>query len=117
MINDNVPLIELSKKFFNQKFDYREPESVVKGRSGHKWKFDGVIDYKDQKFGIIVRDWNRSIGVNQVRQLEKACRDTNCDGGILVGSIFSANAEMFADNLGIQLLDRVKLMKKLRNSY
>ena len=113
MQNDKS-LVELSRQFFTRKFEFKEPESTIRGRSGHKWKFDGIIKYDQKKFGIFVREWNRSIGVNQVRQLQKACRDTDCAGGILVGSMFSPNAEMFANNLGIQLLDKISLVKKLR---
>jgi hypothetical protein len=113
-MNDEKTLSELSKEFFLNRFDEFEPESIIRGRSGHKWKFDGIIKFNESKYGVFIREWNRSIGVNQVRQLQKACRDTDCVGGILVGSMFSPNAEMFAENLGIQLLDRIGLINKLK---
>ena len=113
-MNNDRTLLELSKEFFSNKFEYEEPDTYIRGKSGHKWNFDLLIKYNEQQFGIFVREWNRSIGVNQVRQLQKACRDTNCAGGILVGSFFSPNAEMFASNLGIQLLDKMSIIRKLR---
>jgi hypothetical protein len=115
-MDENITLRELTRKFFSSRYEYTEPEPI-RGRSGHKWKFDAIIKYKDQNYGLFVREWNRSIGVNQIRQLEKACRDTKCAGGIIVGDTFSSNAFIFGENLGIQIVDRATLMKKVFNHY
>ncbi|UYP48680.1 hypothetical protein NEF87_004965 [Candidatus Lokiarchaeum ossiferum] len=118
---DNIiSLNELTRTFFSRKYEYIVPEEPIRGRSGHKWSFDGMINYKGSgdeslKIGVFVREWNRSVGVNQVRQLEKACRDTKCDGGIIVADIFSSNAEIFAENLGITTVDRAKIMSKMQS--
>ena len=107
-------LHQLAQAYFSRKYQYNIPETPVKGRSGQKWNFDGLITFNDQKFGVFVREWDRSIGVNQIRQLEKACRDTKCAGGIIVGEVFSSNAEVFGENLGIQVVDRGTLLSKLQ---
>ncbi len=112
-MTEKLTLKELSRAFFGKKFAYQEPDTPIKGRSGHKWKFDAIVTYNEQKYGLFVREWNRSIGVNQIRQLEKACRDTKCAGGIIVGDMFSSNAEIFGENLGIQIVDRATLQQKL----
>ena len=118
---DNIiSLNELTRTFFSRKYEYIVPKEPIRGRSGHKWSFDGMINYKGSgdeslKIGVFVREWNRSVGVNQVRQLEKACRDTKCDGGIIVADIFSSNAEIFAENLGITTVDRAKIMSKMQS--
>jgi hypothetical protein len=109
-------LRDLCRQYFARKYEYNEPETPIRGKSGQKWKFDAVISFNDQKFGVFIRDWNRSIGVNQIRQLEKACRDTKCAGGIIVGENFSAHAENFGENLGIQVIDRCTLMNKMRGT-
>lgn len=116
-MTNEVSLRELTRKFFGKRYKYEEPEQKIRGRSGHKWKFDAIITYNDQRYGLFVREWNRSIGVNQIRQLEKACRDTKCAGGIIVGDMFSSNAEIFGENLGIQIVDRATLLNKLNYQY
>lgn len=116
MNNYDESLHDLTKTFFSRKFGYSEPEAPIKGRSGQKWKFDAIINYQDQEFGVFIREWNRSIGVNQIRQLEKACRDTKLVGGVIVGDIFSSNAEIFGENLGIQVIDRAKLIQKMKGN-
>ncbi|MHA1584984.1 MAG: restriction endonuclease [Promethearchaeota archaeon] len=113
---EETPLQDLARQFFSNKFAYEEPDGMIRGESGQKWKFDAIIKYNEQKFGIFVRQWNRAIGVNQVRQLEKAVRDTDCSGGLMVGSYFSSNALKFGKNTGIQLLDRLELIAKLRGN-
>jgi len=119
-VNQNIPLNKLAKDFFSRKYEYYVPENPIRGKSGHKWTFDGMFKYmspenEDLKIGIFIREWNRSVGVNQVRQLQKACRDTKCDGGIIVAEIFSPNAEIYAENLGITTVDRAKIMSKMNS--
>ena len=107
-------LTDLTYKFFSRKYECIIPEAAIRGRT-QKWKFDLLIKLNDQTYGIFVRSWNRSIGVNQIRQLEKACRDTKFAGGLIVGNQFSSNAEIYGENLGIQIVDRATLMNKLRS--
>lgn len=109
-------LRDLCRQYFGRKYEYSEPDAPIRGKSGQKWKFDAVISYNEQKYGVFIRDWNRSIGVNQIRQLEKACRDTKCAGGIIIGENFSAHAENFGENLGIQVIDRLSLQNKMRGT-
>jgi hypothetical protein len=111
-MSQQIALRELVRQYFSRKYDYSEPSVPIRGKSGQKWKFDAIITYNDQKYGVFIRDWDRSIGVNQIRQLEKACRDTKCDGGIIVGRLFSAHAENFGENLGIQVIDQCTLANK-----
>ena len=115
-MNENImTLQELSRTFFSRKFEYTVPTEKIRGRSGQKWTFDAFINYNGDRYGVFIREWNRSIGVNQIRQLEKACRDTKCAGGVIVGDIFSSQAEIFGETLGIQVVSRNTLESKLRN--
>lgn len=114
-INYSLPLKDLAQQFFSRKYEYSIPDAPIRGRSGHKWKFDAMIKYQEQTYGVFIREWNRSIGVNQIRQLEKACRDTKCAGGVIIGDIFSSSAEIFGETLGVQVVDRGKLISKLRS--
>ena len=116
MMDTELSLTELTKKFFSRKYEYIIPDAPIRGRSGQKWKFNAFVVYENQKYGVFIREWNRSIGVNQIRQLEKACRDTKCAGGIIVGDTFSCNAEIFGENLGIQVVERSTLVQKMQNA-
>ncbi|MHA1728308.1 MAG: hypothetical protein ACTSWY_06210, partial [Promethearchaeota archaeon] len=92
----------LVKNYFSRKYLYKEMVQGQKltGRSGKKWNFDGLIkvgrgktgkeDGKEEifdTFGVFIKDWNRSIGVNQIRQIEKGCMDMSFAGGIIIGNM------------------------------
>ena len=113
-MNEQTPLnlTQLTHQFFSRKYECIIPETPIRGRSGQKWSFDLIIKLNNQNYGIFIRSWNRSIGVNQIRQLEKACRDTKFAGGLIVGNQFSSNAEIYGENLGIQIVDRATLINK-----
>ncbi len=111
-----ISLRDLVKEYFEKKYPVTSnPEGGVAlcGESGQKWTFDLVINADDGKFGIFVRDWGRSIGVNQLRRLEKACRDTAMAGGIIFGNIFSPHAKKFGKGYGIQVVTRGELAQKM----
>ena len=106
----------IAKEYFCRKYKYSEMDQPLRGKSGQKWKFDGLIEYNGKKFGVFIREWDRSIGINQIRQLEKACRDTQCHGivgGVIIGNQFSGMAENFGETLGVQVVDRSTLINKM----
>lgn len=113
--NDEVPLKILAKNYFKERYLYKELEAneKIRGKSGQKWKFDGVIETDKYKFGVFIKDWKRSIGVNQVRLLEKACYDTGFDGGLLVGKDFSSHAIVYGENKGIQIVKSSDLTSRI----
>jgi hypothetical protein len=117
-MNEDKTLRDLTREYFSRKYQYSELQQTIRGKSGAKWKFDAMIDYNGKKFCVFIRDWDRSIGVNQIRQLEKACRDTQSQGivgGVIVGNQFSGMAENFSENLGVQVVDRSTLISKLNS--
>ncbi len=119
-ISSERSLHDIAKEYFSRKSTYSELDQPLRGKSGQKWKFDSVIDYNGKKFGVFIREWDRSIGINQIRQLEKACRDTQCHGivgGVIIGNSFSGMAENFGETLGVQVVDRGTLESKLRNGF
>jgi len=108
-------LRDLVRVYFEKKYPVTSnPEGIALcGESGQKWTFDLVINADEGRFGIFVRDWGRSIGVNQLRRLEKACRDTAMAGGIIFGNIFSPHAKKFGKGYGIQVITRGELVQKM----
>ncbi|HMF32920.1 MAG TPA: restriction endonuclease [Candidatus Lokiarchaeia archaeon] len=109
------PLRDLVKQYFEKKYPIMSDGIALCGESGQKWVFDLVVNAENEggSFGIFVRDWDRSIGVNQLRRLEKACRDTEMAGGIIFGNTFSPHAKKFAKNYGISVFTRWDLVHKM----
>ncbi|MBD3353238.1 MAG: hypothetical protein GF364_17290 [Candidatus Lokiarchaeota archaeon] len=112
----NQKLEDLVKKYMMKKYLYKELDEAVRGNSGHKWNFDAIVRHNDERFGIFIKDWNRSIGVNQVRLIEKACIDMGFQGGVIVGNMFSSHAKNYGKAKGVQIVTRSELIMKSRFS-
>ncbi|MFX0039755.1 MAG: hypothetical protein ACFFCY_01590 [Promethearchaeota archaeon] len=107
-------LIELAKNVFSEKYDLIEGPVQMKGKSGKSWTFDAIVKNKLNKFGVFVRDWKREISITQLRQLHKACIDTNIEGGIMICNVITDFSREYSSQFGIQLLSRGHLISTLR---
>ncbi|MFX1390442.1 MAG: hypothetical protein ACFE9Z_10295 [Promethearchaeota archaeon] len=107
-------LIELAKNVFTEKYDFIKGPLNYKGKSGKAWKFDAVVKSKLNTFGVFIRDWKREISITQLRQLHKACIDTNLQGGIMVCNVITDFSKEYSSQFGIQLLSRGHLISTLR---
>ena len=107
-------LIELAKNVFAEKYDFSEGPVQYKGKSGKSWTFDAVVKNKLNTFGVFVRDWKREISITQLRQLHKACIDTNIEGGIMICNVITDFSREYSSQFGIQLLSRGHLISTLR---
>jgi hypothetical protein len=107
-------LDELAKNVFSDKYEFINGPVQFKGQSGKSWKFDAVVKSKLNTFGVFIRDWKREISITQLRQLHKACIDTNIQGGIMVCNIITDFSRDYSSQFGIQLLSRGHLISTLR---
>ena len=107
-------LNELAKTVFSEKYEFIEGPVQNKGKSGKFWTFDAVVKNKLNTFGIFIRDWKREISITQLRQLHKACIDTNLEGGIMICNVITDFSREYSSQFGIQLLSRGHLISTLR---
>ena len=105
-------LKKIAKNYFGNRYLYNElaEGNALQGKSGQKWNFDGVVEAQNCKFGVFIKDWNRSIGVHQVRLLEKACLDMGFDGGLLVGNYFSSHVKTYGQNKGVHIVSKSEIL-------
>ena len=110
----NKSLIELARNVFSEKYEFIEGPIENKGNSGKFWKFDAIVKNKKSTFGIFIRDWKREISITQLRQLHKACIDTNVVGGIMICNVITDFSREYSSQFGIQLLSKGHLISTLR---
>lgn len=118
-MNDNTEengLENLVREYFSKKYLYEEVKEKMRGNSGQKWTFDAIIQHEDNQFGVFIKDWNRSVGINQIRLLEKACIDMGFEGGLIIGTDFSDHARNYGRLKGVQVLSESELRMKNRFS-
>ncbi len=107
-------LNELARNVFSEKYDFVKGPLKYKGKSGKSWTFDALVKNNLNTFGIFIRDWKREISITQLRQLHKACIDTNIQGGIMICNIVTEFSREYSSQFGIQLLSRGHLISTLR---
>jgi hypothetical protein len=117
MINAEMRKAELGtivETYFRQKKDVEFATNVELQGQSKKWKLDYVLTAADGgRFGVMIKDWDRTLGINQIRQIQKACYDIPLDGGIIISNAFSPSAVSYAKRYGISCYSRYELLAKL----
>jgi len=84
------------------------------GFSGTSRRFDLIVQKGRVAQGVLVRDWNRTIGINVVINLDKASDDVGLANPIVVGEKFSDHAKSYANRRKIMLLTKKQVTSGLR---
>jgi len=108
-------LLDLAELVFSEKYEFMRGPQILKGKSGKTWTFNALVSNRHDKYGIFIRDWKREISITQLRQLHKACIDTNIQGGIMICNNITDFSQDYSDQFGIQLISKGHLISKLRN--
>ena len=103
-------LMELAYRYFTRKGFNIDFNVDVKREDGKKQKIDMLVtDKAGDKIGVLVVNWNRSIGVNVIRKLSRIIHGTQLKDGILIGKTFSEHSRKFAKDYDVQLLSKSRI--------
>jgi hypothetical protein len=108
-------LVQASIQYF-KKEGYRIEQSVttLEGFSGVQREFDLIVQKGRVEQGVWIRDWNRTIGVNVIINVDKASEDVGLSSPIVVGEKFSDHAKSYANRRKITLLTKRQISVSLR---
>ncbi len=99
------PLHDSVATYFRRKGYKVEHDILWDGASsGLTHKFDLVITKGEEQRLVWIRQWNRTVGVNMVINMDKAAEDVSMSGPIMISSKFSGHAKAYAHRRGITLL-------------
>jgi hypothetical protein len=108
-------LVELAMRYFKKEGYKVERETTMReGFSGISRKFDLIVQKGRLVQGVWIRDWNRTIGVNVIINLDKASEDVGLSNPILIGEKFSDHAKAYANRRKIMLLTKRQTALSLR---
>ncbi len=108
-------LTKLAVRYFTKGgYKIRQETAALEGYSGISQKFDLIIQKGRMVQGVRIREWNRTIGINVVINLDKASEDANLSNPILVGENFSDHAKAYANRRKITLLTKQQIVLSLR---
>jgi len=100
--------------FKKEGYKVEQNETVLDGFSGITRRFDLMVKKGQVEHGVWIREWNRTIGVNVVINVDRASEDVGLSTPILVGDKFSDHAKSYANRRKITLLTRRQMAQSLR---
>ncbi len=103
-------LMDLAVSFFKKEgFKVNSENTVLDGFSGITRNFDLIVQKGRLEQPVWVRDWNRTIGVNVIINLDTASEDVGLGSPILIGDKFSDHAKSYSNRRKITLLTKQKI--------
>jgi hypothetical protein len=105
-----TPLLEQAVSYFKKEgFKVNSENITLEGHSGILRHFDLLVQKGRMEQGVWVRDWNRTIGVNVIINLDTASEDVDLGSPIMIGEKFSDHAKSYSNRRKITLLTKQKL--------
>ena len=108
-----LSLANLAAKYFRQNGYQTEKDAVIEGTSGVSRKFDLIIKRGKEKRSVWIKDWNRTVGVNMVINMDNAAEDVGHPKPILIAEKFSGHAKAYANRRSITLLSKQQILRLL----
>ncbi len=108
-------MVQSAIRYFRKEgYKVEQEKTALEGFSGILRTFDLIVQKGRVAQGVWIRDWNRTIGVNLVINIDKASEDVKLSDPIIVGEKFSDHAKSYANRRKITLLQKQKLTVNLR---
>lgn len=109
-LKDRSHMVGLAVVYFKKEgYKVNSENAVLEGFSGITRHFDLVVQKGRLEQGVWVRDWNRTVGVNLIINLDTASEDVGLAGPIMVAEKFSDHAKSYSNRRKITLLTKQKI--------
>ncbi len=86
---------------------------ILEGASGLTQNFHMLAIKPDESHVIQVIDWNRTVGVNMVINMDRAAADVGIKNVVIVAENFSDHAKAYAKRRGLTLINTRDLVDKM----
>ena len=108
-----LSLANLAAKYFRQNGYQTEKDTSLEGVSGLSRKFDLIIRRGREKRSVWIKDWNRTVGVNMIINIDTAAEDVGLPKPIIIAEKFSGHAKAYSNRRGITLLSKQHILRFL----
>ena len=109
-LKDRSHMVGLAVSYFKKEgYKVNSENAVLEGFSGITRHFDLVVQKGRLEQGVWVRDWNRTVGVNLIINLDTASEDVGLASPIMVAEKFSDHAKSYSNRRKITLLTKQKI--------
>ena len=107
-------LLDIAVSYFKKEgYKVKSETVVLEGTSGVARQFDFVVQKGHEDHVVWVRDWNRTIGVNVIINLDTSSADVGLAKPIMIGEKFSDHAKSYSNRRQIMLLTKHKMSTSL----
>jgi len=108
-------LVQRVMQYFKKEgYKVEQNMTTLEGFSGISRRFDLIVQKGRVAQGVWIRDWNRTIGVNVIINIDKASEDVGLSSPIVIGDKFSDHAKSYANRRKITLLTKRQIALSLR---
>jgi len=108
-------LVELAIRYFKKEgYKVEQEVTTLEGFGGISKKFDLIVQKGRVAQGVWVRNWNRTIGINVIINLDKFSENVGLSNPILIGEKFSDHARLYAYRRKVTLLTKQQMIRSLR---
>lgn len=107
-------LVDIAVNYFKKEgYKVKTEAAELEGNSGVTRRFDFIVQKGHDEYGVWLRDWNRTIGVNVIISLDTSSADVGLTNPIMIGEKFSDHAKSYSNRRKITLLTRHKMITSL----
>ena len=107
-------LVQRVMQYFKKEgYKVEQSMTTLEGFTGISRRFDLIVQKGRVAQGVWIRDWNRTIGVNIIINMDKASERSGFSSPILVAEKFSEHAKAYANRRGIMLITKFEIMRSL----
>ena len=110
-----LQLPELAVQYFKKEgYRVNGEKTIREGYSGISRYFDLIVQKGRSEQAVWIKDWNRTIGVNVIINLDTSSDDVGLSNPIIIGEKFSDHAKSYSNRRKIILLTKQKIIMSLR---
>ncbi|MEM1550819.1 MAG: restriction endonuclease [Candidatus Bathyarchaeia archaeon] len=109
-------LVKLAIQYFTRRgyiIDRSLPEES-NGVTPSSKRFDLVVKRGGEIHPVWIKEWNRTVGVNIVINIDKLAQSMGFTAPIIIAEKFSEHAKAYANRKGIKLLTRSDILRVLK---
>lgn len=110
----DASLIDLAVVYFRQRGYKIQKDTFFEGFSGLPRSFDLLIRKGKEQHLVWIRNWKRTVGVNMVISMDRACDDVDIPNPIMISDKFSGHAKAYANRRGVTLLTKRQIARGVR---
>ncbi len=108
-------LISIANKYFTMRGYKIKTNSEDEDTAIRFKRFDLMIQKGNHVRPVLIKDWNRTVGVNIVINVDKASQAAGFSSPFLVAEKFSEHARAYANRRGIKLITKSEMRREIKS--